>query len=113
MPLLSEAATRLKALLIGEDRSALKLPGLPLVPGVKVNLFSVDGEKEPKAKPEWLRKKLMPASLSTVLLTSTTLTSTCTVPLTGTVERSITRPGLPSALPAVAARADACARAAA
>ncbi|MNF05135.1 hypothetical protein D3C80_2048000 [compost metagenome] len=76
-------------------------------------MFSVDGEKEPKAKPEWLRKKLMPASLSTVLLTSTTLTSTCTVPESGTVERSTTRPGLPSVLPVVAARAAACARAAA
>ncbi|MNT82025.1 hypothetical protein D3C72_2216970 [compost metagenome] len=113
IPCVSDAATRLKALLIGDAMSALKLPGAPPLPGVKVNLFSVDGENVPKAKPELLRKKLIPTSLSTVLLISTTLTSTCTVPESGTVERSTTRPGLPSLLPLAAARAAACARAAA
>ncbi|MNT60783.1 hypothetical protein D3C86_1648890 [compost metagenome] len=109
MPFEADAAIRLNALLIGDVIS----PAVP-TPDVKSTLVSDDGLNCANVKPPLLRMKLSPTSLSTVLLISTTFTSTCTVPETGSVERSTTTPpGLPSAplaVPPTAARAACWAR---
>ncbi|XHO08266.1 hypothetical protein ACEQUB_p01515 (plasmid) [Ralstonia syzygii] len=70
-----------------------------------------DGEYEPNVKPPRVRENEKPASLSTVLLNSTTRTSTCTVPGTAMVVLSTMLPLFDgSAPPATAAALRARAR---
>lgn len=98
MPLLNDEISRLNAVPIGVVDCVVRLLG------VTVYCVSDDGEKLPKVKPPRVRVKMKPASLSTVLLNSTTRTSTCTVPGTAMVVLSITLPPFGgSAPPATAA----------